>query len=352
MKTVDASEKHHLRARILVVIFALGIWQISLSACRPVPTELRPRCAEGSNKALKFLAANQRRSGSFATYYWPTDNPAKAKPVETSFTVSQVLYSLTFRDDSGSARRVRERAVSYLLSQREPPGVWRYYTQPSNIPLSPDVDDTALAWAGLKRSGYSIAPEALTAVRTSRNEAGLFNTWIGHPSTWVGIDSRDIDAVVNLNALLLFGLSGETVDIVCKYAVEQAQGDGLRRGSVYYPSPLAFTYALSRAFAEGDVRCLNDAVPKIRDATLSLQQNDGGWGNDVETALGVLTLLNVGYRGPALERGLEVIVARQSSDGGWALAPAYRSAVAPWRYGSRSLTTALCLEALTKYLKQ
>src|SRR5205823_306787 len=101
------------------------------------------------------------------------------KPVHTNFTVSQILYSLSFCDDTVVARHVKERAVAYLLDQREAPGVWRYYDKASGVNISPDLDDTAMAWAALQRAGHSIIPEALDVIRQSRNDAGLFNTWIG-----------------------------------------------------------------------------------------------------------------------------------------------------------------------------
>ena len=312
---------------------------------------MRTQCASAIQNGLKYLAASQTTAGGFVTYCWSTDNPAPPQPVDATFTVSQVLYSLSFCAESASARATRERAAAHLLAEQEPPGVWHYYGKSSPNVISPDVDDTAIAWAALKRTGHPIAAGVLEALRASRNDAGLFNTWIGHPSTWVGIDSRDVDAVVNLNALVLFGLAGETIDPVCKYVITRVENDEFRRGSIYYSSPLAFTHAFSRAYADGGVRCLRDGVPKIRAATLSLQKPDGGWGNDLETALGALTLLNLGYRGEALDRSIHAILARQSPDGGWALATAYRGAVLPLHYGSRSLTTAVCLEVLAKYSK-
>jgi hypothetical protein len=314
--------------------------------------QLRRQSEDAIKRGLEFLAANQRETGGFATYRWTTDNSQRTKQIDTSFTVSQVLYSVTFCGDTTISRGIKERAASYLITQREPPGVWRYYGKTGRDRISPDVDTTAMAWAALARSGYSIPATAFKAIRDNRNEAGLFNTWIGDPSTWIGIDSRDIDVVVNLNALLFFGLAHENIAAVCNYALAQAKSERFRRGSVNYSSPLAFTHAFSRAYADGGVRCLENAVPKIRDATLSLQQSNGGWGDDLETAFGALTLLNVGFRGEPLERGINVILSRQTSDGGWALTPAYRAAVSHLRYGSRSITTAVCLEALAKYLKR
>jgi len=97
------------------------------------------------------------------------------------------------------------------------------------------------------------------------------------------------------------------------------------------------------------VKCLGSGVGKLLDTILSLQNPDGSWGNDLETAFGTLTLLNLDYRGRALDRAIKALLARQSSDGGWELAPAYRGAVQPLNYGARALTTAVAIEALSKY---
>ena len=142
------------------------------------------------------------------------------------------------------------------------------------------------------------------------------------------------------------------MDSVCKFVLARAESEQFRSGSPYYESPEAFTHAFSRAYADGGARCLSEAVAKIRAATLSLQKADGGWGDDLETASGVLTLLNLGYRGDAVDRGVRSILARQSADGGWALTTVYRGIGVPMRYGARSITTAACVEALKKYSKQ
>jgi hypothetical protein len=339
-----------MSGRFWIAIIAVAI--LSIADCRSSVDEVRTQAAFAVQNGLDFVAASQTVTGGFITDCWRADALEQRTQVDAIFTAAQVLYSLSFCRESASARGTGQRAANYLMAQKEPPGVWHYYGQGTKIEISPDVDDTSVTWAALKRLDVPIPPAALDALRNSRNEKGLFNTWIGDPSRWVNIDSRDIDTVVNLNALLVFGLAHEKMDSVCKFELAQIADDGFRRGTVYYRSPLMFAHAFSRAYREGDVVCLQDGVSKIRDAVLAMQKKDGSWGNDLETAFGALALLNLDYRGQPLERAIKILLARQSSDGGWELAPAYRGAVAPLNYGARALTTAVVIEALAKYRAQ
>jgi Prenyltransferase and squalene oxidase repeat len=311
--------------------------------------EVRVQCAFAIQNGLDFVAASQTTTGGFVTDCWQADAPQQKTPVDAVFTASQILYSLSFCRESTSARGTVERAAKYLTAQRESPGVWHYYGTGTDIKISPDVDDTSVAWAALHRLEVPIPPAALEAVRSSRDKNGLFTTWVGPPSGWVNIDSRDIDTVVNINALLLFGSAQQNVQTVCNYVLAQIENGNFQRGTVYYRSPLMFAHAFSRAYHEGDMKCLQSGVAKIRDAVLSSQNADGSWGNDLENAFGALTLLNLDYRGQALDRAIKVILARQAADGSWDLAPAYRGAVQPLNYGARALTTAVTIEVLTKY---
>jgi hypothetical protein len=248
---------------------------------------------------------------------------------------------------------VSDQAAAYLVRQKEGQGIWRYRGKGDRVP--PDVEDTAMAWVTLKRCGQSIPSEVFDILRASRNQAGLFNTWIGDPATWTHIDSREIDAVINANALLFFKLNGEEISEVCDYLGALVENNEFSHGSVYYPSQLAFTHALSRAYADGGVKCLEKTGVKIRAITLSLQESDGGWGDDYETALGVLTLLNLGEKGAAVDRAMALLASRQQADGGWKLATIYTGAlrlgVGRLVYGSREVVTALCIEAFAKYLR-
>ena len=346
IRSITNSRRMRRVASMAIFYFA------TLSLGRASLEELRIQCAFAIQNGLDFVAASQTATGGFVTDCWHSDAPDQKTPVDAVFTASQILYSLSFCRDSTSARGTEERTAKYLATERESPGVWHYYGTATSLKISPDVDDTSVAWAALQRLEVPIPPAALDAIRSSRNENGLFTTWVGPPSSWVNIDSRDIDTVVNINALLLFGLVHENIDPVCKYVLAQIENDNFRRGTVYYRSPLMFGHTFSRAYREGNVKCLESGVGKLRDTILSMQNPDGSWGDDLETAFGALTLLNFEYRGDALDRAIKLLLARQSADGGWALAPAYRGAVQPLNYGARALTTAVVIEVLAKYSAQ
>jgi hypothetical protein len=313
-------------------------------------------------RGIAFLAKVQLEGGDFMTYRWPKSVGTVGKEaITTVFTAAQLVHSLTFGEDSPTRRVVREQAIAYLLAQREPPGVWRYHGKASDMYKSlmaerrfADVDDTAVAWAALLETGHALDPRAdLEPLRANRDENGLFNTWMGDPAEWRKFDPRGPDMNVNVNALFLFALVRQPLPEVCGQAIEFTTSRAFLRGTTWYPSPLAYTYFLSRAYADGRADCLEPAIPVARSYVLDQQQPDGGWGDDLETALGALTLLNTRYKGPALDRGMSAILARQSGDGSWKMAVHYTDANQSVVYfGSRELTTGFCLEALGKYSRR
>ncbi|PYK32289.1 MAG: hypothetical protein DME57_00430 [Verrucomicrobia bacterium] len=334
-----------MRRCVCIAIFFLGSMFAKANASSA--DEMRVQSAFAIQNGLDFIAATQTATGGFITDCWNVNNPAERNELDVTFTASQILFSLSFCSESASARGTCQRAAGYLLTQKSPEGLFNYYGKATPRPVPPDVDDTSTAWTALKRAGQSVPKEVLATMKKNVNPAGVFNTWIGTPP-----DPGDLDAVVNLNALLLFGLEGETIDAACKFALSKAQSEQFRNGSPYYESPMSFAYAFSRAYVDGHVQCLAGGAEKIRSVVLSMQKPDGSWGDDLETAHGVVTLLNLGYRGDAIERGVRAILSRQNSDGGWALATVYRGIGVASRYGARTITTAVCIEALTKYRAQ
>lgn len=313
---------------------------------------LRSGVVDASNRGLLFLEKEQRPSGEFPTYVWALTDPASRFYAPATFTASQLLHSLTFVDGGEIGRRIKDRTIGYLQAEQDPPALWRFYGKSRRELISPDADDTAQAWAALSEQGMAVDPRALEILKAFRNSSGLFSTWLDPPESRYGADSLETDMVVNLNIFFLFSLLGEPLPEVCRQVTAYTKAGTFQEGTVYYFSPLAYTYFLSRAYADGGGSCLEQVIPEIRSYTLSHQHADGSWGTALETALAILTLLNTGERGSAVRHGIVALLSRQQPDGAWDLAPLYQGANGKTLWGSQALTTGLSLEALAKYLSQ
>src|SRR5689334_13759589 len=189
-------------SRMRCVVCAVALYFAAFSFGETSDRRLGVQSAFAIQNGLDFVAASQTATGGFITECWHADAPEQKTPVDAVFTASQILYSLSFCRDSASARGTEERAAKYLIAQRQPPGVWRYYGSGTDLKISPDIDDTSVASVALQRVGISVESAGIDEVRASRNENGLFTTWIGPAQLWINVDSRDIDTVVNINALL------------------------------------------------------------------------------------------------------------------------------------------------------
>ena len=89
---------------------------------------------------------------------------------------------------------------------------------------------------------------------------------------------------------------------------------------------------------------------ELKDYLIKSQKGDGSFGDELETALATASLLNLDYDGPETTKAIKRIIETQQEDGGWPIAIFYTDG-SKTGYGSRELTTAISLEALSKYQK-
>ncbi|MEA2663484.1 MAG: hypothetical protein QOI11_428, partial [Candidatus Eremiobacteraeota bacterium] len=202
------------------------------------------------DRAVAFLRSRQLPHGEFATLLGADramSNPAfDSSPFITSF----VLYGLTHVDRAPVADMVAK-AASFLTSEMEFGGVWRYWSsrQHKHCRLPPDLDDTACISFALKNAGFR-PPRNGWAFRGNRDSAGRFKTWLfvtsrNRTNPWfvfarsVGdrqarlrsakvetpdsedprfrvmhIDRDDVDPVVNANAVLYLGERPDTAPAI------------------------------------------------------------------------------------------------------------------------------------------
>jgi hypothetical protein len=300
------------------------------------------------SRALDFLCRQQLDDGELRTYI--AANPALAGECSfdsSPFVTAIAVDSLGFVADP-RATAIRRRAVEFLRREGEAPGIWRYWTSRSGKAIAPDVDDTALISHVLRQPAAGAHRfDNQDLLLANRNGQGLFYTWLKGYG-----EKNDVDSVVNANVLLYLGERDGT-RAVCEYLEDIVRDGGGVRSYWYYLSDLALYHAISRAFFHGVSRLEALRAP-IRDRLLADQRQDGGFGDELATALAICTLLNFGDgQGPAAGRAAGHLLTAQRADGAWRRIAYYCGPEPPaphsrW-FGSEELTTVLSIEALARH---
>ena len=296
-------------------------------------------------------------------------NPAfDSSPLVTSF----VLYGLTHVDRAPVADIV-SRAASFLTSEMEFGGVWRYWSsrQHKHCRLPPDMDDTACISFALKNAGFR-PPKNGWAFRGARDSAGRFRTWLfptsrNRTDPWfvfarsVGfcqarlrtakvetpdsedprfrvmhIDRDDVDPVVNANAVLYLGERPDTVPAI-EFVIDTVLHEPAAR-SLYYEDALALYYAVARAYRHSSPRLSVLAEPIV--SRILAREPDGF--NPLQAAMAASALLTFAPASSLAGRLVRRLLDAQRDDGGWDAYPFYNV------WGSEELTTGLCLEVLAR----
>lgn len=275
------------------------------------------------------------------------------------FPTAIMAHSLSF---APRAHNVRERALDFLLREMQPDGFWKHWTRahPHFHQLPPDLDDTSAASAVLLRSGRSF-PDQKRQLLKNRNRRGLFRTWrlssaeLRHPLALyfffrkTSADPFDVDAVVNANVIFYLGAIPETAAAI-DHLVAVLRANHESSCDKWYENPFAVWYFFSRALhpwsrEAGEI--IRTRLAAASPATVldeALAACSALYWNDV----------------PAIDSLLDA----QNESGGWPRAGLYhggRRRLAEWAFaephpdtpwwGSEELTTAFCVEALSRWLE-
>ncbi|HEX3551417.1 MAG TPA: hypothetical protein VHT53_13615 [Candidatus Elarobacter sp.] len=325
-------------------------------------------------RAIEFLRRRQLPHGEFSVLLGSDGQFSHAVHDPSVFGTAIVLHALMHLDRARVADMV-DAAVSFLRSEMEFGGVWRYYSKRQHrlARLPPDVDDTACASDMLRSAGARV-PRNTWAFLSSRNERGLFRTWIPpiRNSRWnplvafarfVGdcqarlrvrgvpvpavedprfhvmhIDLDEIDQVVNANVVLYLGERPETlpaIEMLLRWATDGPPA------SPHYPDPLVFCYAVARAARRAAPRLAAAREPIVAYVTEFARRSDAL--TPLQAAWALCALLTFDAGSTVVTGLLRHIIDTQRDDGGWK-AYAYYGRV----FGSEELTTAACLEALAQ----
>lgn len=182
-----------------------------------------------------------------------------------------------------------------------------------------------------------------SAILKNRNDDGLFYTWILPPPDW---GKNDIDAIVNTNTIAYLGedtQSKNAIEFICDLVRSNNEDEFI----YYYVDKRCLYYFISKAYAAGIIgfeKCKDAIIEKLIDDTSDSE-------NELSCALVLTTLINLGFhKKNILSHRLAKIIDTARDNGSWAGIPFYQGGKYPQPvaiyWGSESITTAVCLEAL------
>ena len=279
---------------------------------------------------------------------------AEFRCVGAVYHVATITEALLDAAETGykECRQLADANTAWLLSQRD--GVsWRYF--PGFEPLPHDADTLAQVLRILIRTGQAdndaVRAAAAFAARNAWDD-GVVNTWLldtpGERDTanqvWGrGRDDtgRDPEVVANLaHATFLYGQHlgplplSPLVDPATRWLIDQQQPMGFWRAS-WYVGTCYSTYAAIRHLA-----ALGGHQHQIARAARFLAQAPAP--DPLNRALAMLALSTAGAA--VSPDDCRLLLGSQFPDGSWEAVPWLDNHARVW--GSRAVTTALCLQAL------
>lgn len=350
-----------------------------------VPTSVR--------KGLVFLSEKQTPSGGFHCMtawsfncvnddmqdFFVEGGKAYVEPDHHSVYPS-ILIGLSLLPAKGMDRAdaILDGIAHFLVENRYRFGLWQHFTRDHHWhPVNPcDMDDTSLASMFLN-SMHIPTPKNRGTLLSNMTNDGRFYTWFAlrwtynkNPIYWyhalrelrsrsksanfwskTECEPDDVDAVVNANVLSYVGLDQKTTKVVewiNRILSEQTEQDCDK----WYHNLTTIHYFFSRIYCPHDAR-LEKTRKLIRERVLGRLSPTGIMENHpMDTALAVSTLLNVDCAEDIPQASIDYLTESQRSDGSWPRKVVYYGGprkVVGW--GSEELTTAFCIEAISRFSK-
>lgn len=321
------------------------------------------------NKAISFFENAQLETGEFKTIAaadyalkegWSVDS--------TSFTTPFLLHAFSFYKENPAIETMAKKAVTFLLSQAEGPGIWRYWSKENEKHYSfpPDLDDTCCVASALTTWGESLE-DINPIIFDNVNEKGIFYTWLVQRSTEIAPTVKEllsrlnhptaifnllktgkfnnIDVAVIANILMYVGdceNSGPSRDFLIDLVLQGNEPDYM----TYYPDLFTLYYFISRAFHRG-VESLAPLVDIISKKVQEYMKTTRP-GSLQKKAMALCILHNFNLTNRIKKSYIEAIINEQQPDGSWK-GEALFLGPAPY-YGSDELTSSFCFEALVRFL--
>ena len=144
-----------------------------------------PNLAASARRAAVILNERQSRRGYWLSEFSKTTQFVPGRQELNIFTNAALIDVMEPVAKQGGLAATMARARKFLKSQIEDNGLVRYHGRP-NLPtmgvmgcvITPDADDTALAWRIAPSDQSELLPLALSTLKQFRTPDGLYQTWL------------------------------------------------------------------------------------------------------------------------------------------------------------------------------
>lgn len=168
---------------------------------------------KSAETARSQLIARQQPEGYWLTCHTRTEQYRHPLKEMNTFLGAMMIDLLHPVADEAGLTAVIALARNHLLTQIESNGLTRYHGRPDStaIPalgavITPDADDTALAWRIAAPDNRTQQQEVLRFLQTYRTREGLYQTWLAPVEEYISIDpGRDpnpADLTIQMHVLM------------------------------------------------------------------------------------------------------------------------------------------------------
>jgi hypothetical protein len=184
-----------------------------------VPTDTEPLqdvtgLPSAAKRARQMLERHQHSDGYWLTTFTSGTRYEEPQPeLNTYLNAIMIDVAAPVADISGMSNMLAS-AGSYLTAQIEADGLVRYHGRPDaptigtlGCAITPDSDDTALAWRVAPAPRRSLLQPALSKMKQYRRPDGLYRTWLAPQDQYrclnPGLDANPADLGIQMHVFLL-----------------------------------------------------------------------------------------------------------------------------------------------------
>ncbi|HWA88106.1 MAG TPA: hypothetical protein VG710_17890, partial [Opitutus sp.] len=170
--------------------------------------------ADFVREAEQRLRDDQKPAGYWLTAF--TVGPEFGRPYRemNTFLTAMMADTLAPVAEQAGLRENLARARQHLAAQIEADGLVRYHGRPDSptipslgVVITPDADDTALAWRIAGNENDPRLADALAVLKSYRTDEGLYRTWLAPREKFVsidpGADPNPPDIAIQMHVLML-----------------------------------------------------------------------------------------------------------------------------------------------------